>query len=88
MPLNYEKPKARKIPVSQKVGNLFLRLVALIRPETIFGLFLIAAILLAFLQIQAIGFSIAFGIFIASYFAERIIVVIWKRKSSLKQSKK
>jgi len=88
MPLNYEKPRVKKIPIVQKVGNLFLRLLALIRLETILGVFLIVAILLAFLQIKSIGFYLVFGIFIIGYFAERIIITIWRRKLFLKQSKK
>ena len=88
MPLNYEKPNIKEIPIIQKVGNLFLRLVALIRPETILGIFLIVAILLSFLQIQSIGFYIVFGIFVIGYFSERIVITVWKRKLSLKQSEK
>lgn len=88
MPLNFEKPRIKKIPITQKVGSLFLRLIALIRPETIFGVFLIVAILLAFLQIQSIGFYIVFGIFITGYFAERTIIKAGKYKLFLKQSKK
>jgi len=74
MPLNYEKPIIRKIPIVQKVGNLFLQIVSLIRPETILGVFLIAAILLAFFKISAIGFHIVFGIFTIGYFSERVII--------------
>jgi len=88
MPLNYEAPKVREISVTQKVGSLFLRLLALIRPETVLGVFLIAAILLAFFQTQSIGFYIVFGIFIVGYFVERIIITVWRHKSYLKQSKK
>lgn len=88
MPLNYEAPKVREISVTQKVGSLFLRLLALIRPETVLGVFLIAAILLAFLRTQSIGFYIVFGIFIVGYFVERIIITVWRHKSYLKQSKK
>jgi len=87
-PLNYEKPRVKKIPIVQKVGSLFLRLLALIRPETIFGVFLIVAILLAFLQMQSIGFYIVFGIFIIGYFLERIVLTVWKQKLYLRQSKK
>ena len=88
MPLNYEQPITKKIPIIQKVGSLFLRLLVLIRPETVLGVFLIAGILLAFLRTQSIGFYIVFGIFIVGYFAERIIITVWKRKSSLKSSTK
>lgn len=79
MPLNYEKSIVKKIPVIQKVGTLFLKSLALIRPETVFGVFLIVAILLAFLQTQSTGFYIVFGIFITGYFAERI-AIIFRRK--------
>ena len=74
MPLNYEKPNIRKIPIVQKVGNLFLQIINLIRPETILGVFLIAAILLAFFKISAIGFYVVFGIFTIVYFCERVII--------------
>lgn len=74
MPLNYQKPIIRKLPIVQKVGNLFLQIVSLIRPETILGVFLIAAILLAFFKISAIGFYVVFGIFTIGYFCERVII--------------
>lgn len=74
MPLNYLKPIIRKLPIAQKVGNLFLQIVSLIRPETILGVFLIAAILLAFFKISAIGFYAVFGIFTIGYFCERVTI--------------
>ena len=88
MPLNFEKPRVRRIPIVQKVGSLFFKLLALIRPETVLGIFLIVAIFLAFRQNNATGFYIVFGIFVIGYFAERIIIKIWRHKLFLKQSEK
>lgn len=80
MPLSYSEKNARKISISQKVGNLLLRFLALVRPETILAIFLIVAILLAFLQITAVGFYIVFSIFVVGYFAERIVLKLKIKK--------
>ncbi len=80
MPLNYEKPNIRKIPIIQKVGNLLLQIVSLIRPETILGIFLIAAIIFSSLQIKVWEFYAVFGIFTIGYFCERVIINYGRRK--------
>ena len=80
MPLNYEKPIIKRIPIVQKVRNLFLQIINLIRPETILGVFLIAAILLAFFKISATGFYAVFGIFTIGYFCERVTIKYGRRK--------
>ncbi len=80
MPLNYEKPIIKKIPIIQKVGNIFFKLLALIRPETILGVFLLAAIIFSSLQLKVWGFYAMFGIFTIGYFCERIIIRYGRRK--------
>lgn len=74
MPLNYLKPTIRRLPIVQKVSNLFLQIINLIRPETILGVFLIAAIVFSSLQLRAWGFYVVFGIFTIGYFCERVII--------------
>jgi len=71
MPLSYYKPKF-KHKIGPKMGRAFLKSIEFIRPQTILGVFLTAALVLAFLRITAIGFYAVFGIFIIGYFAERI----------------
>ena len=85
MPLSYTKqPKAKLFPKVVQASYHFLQL---IRPEILLTIFLLTAILLSFLQIQAREFYAVFGVFIAGYFIERAIKV-WKFKSSTTQSEK
>ena len=77
MPLSFSiKPRT---PIITKVRNVVNQSLVYIRPEIILGVFLIVAILLAFLKITAIGFYIVFGIFIIGYFCERILIKIYRR---------
>ena len=77
MPLNYEQPK--RVSLRNKLKNTTFQILSLIRPEIILGVFLMVAILLAFLKISAIGFYIVFGIFITCYFAERITLILHRK---------
>ena len=77
MPLSF--PTRLRTPIITKVRNVVNQSLVYIRPEIILGVFLIVAILLAFLKISAIGFYVVFGIFIIGYFAERIIKVLQRR---------
>jgi len=77
MPLSF--PTKLKTPIITKVRNVVNQSLVYIRPEIILGVFLIVAILLAFLKISAIGFYIVFSIFIIGYFAERIIKVLQRK---------
>ena len=77
MPLSF--PTRLRTPVITKVRNVVNQSLVYIRPEIILGVFLIVAILLAFLKISAIGFYIVFSIFIIGYFAERIIKVLQRK---------
>ena len=77
MPLSFSiKPRT---PIITKVKNVVNQSLVYIRPEIILGVFLIVAILLAFLKISAIGFYIVFGIFITCYFAERITLILHRK---------
>ena len=86
MPLNYSKPIKKKVPVAQKVSSLFARGFSFIYPSTLFVTFLLVAIILAFIQIQALYFYVAFGVFIVGYFAERILMVVGRYKLYSKKS--
>ena len=77
MPLSF--PTRLRTPIITKVRNVVNQSLVYIRPEIILGVFLIVAILLAFLKISAIGFHIVFSIFIIGYFAERIIKVLQRK---------
>ena len=77
MPLSF--PTRLRTPVITKVRNVVNQSLVYIRPEIILGVFLIVAILLAFLKISAIGFYVVFGIFIIGYFVERIIKVLQRK---------
>ena len=77
MPLSF--PTRLRTPIITKVRNVVNQSLVYIRPEIILGVFLIVAILLAFLKITAIGFYIVFGIFIIGYFCERILIKIYRR---------
>ena len=77
MPLSY--PTKLRTPIITKVRNIVNQSLVYFRPEIILGVFLIVAILLAFLKISAIGFYIVFSIFIIGYFCERILIKIYRR---------
>jgi len=77
MPLS--SPVRPRTPIITKVRNIVNQSLVYFRPEIILGVFLIVAILLAFLKITAIGFYIVFGIFIIGYFCERILIKIYRR---------
>ena len=77
MPLSF--PTRLRTPVITKVRNVINQSLVYIRPEIILGVFLIVAILLAFLKISAIGFHIVFGIFIIGYFAERVFRILQRK---------
>jgi len=78
MPLS--SPIKPRTPIITKVRNVVNQSLVYIRPEIILGVFLIVAILLAFLKISAIGFYVVFGIFIIGYFVERVFRIL-QRKS-------
>ena len=78
MPLS--SPIKPRTPIITKVKNVVNQSLVYIRPEIILGVFLIVAILLAFLKISAIGFYVVFGIFIIGYFVERVFRIL-QRKS-------
>jgi len=80
MPLTLVGKPKLKNPIINRIRNVTSQLFSYIRPEVILGIFLVCAILLAFLQIPAIGFYLVFGIFIAGYFCERIFIKIKKRE--------
>ena len=77
MPLSF--PTRLKTPTITKVRNVVNQSLVYIRPEIILGIFLIVAILLAFLKISAIGFYVVFGIFIIGYFTERVFRILQRR---------
>ena len=77
MPLSY--PTKLRTPIITKVRNVVNQSLVYIRPEIILGVFLIVAILLAFLKITAIGFYIVFGIFIIGYFVERVFRILQRK---------
>ena len=77
MPLSF--PTRLKTPTITKVRNVVNQSLVYIRPEIILGVFLIVAILLAFLKISAIGFYIVFGVFIVGYFTERVFRILQRK---------
>ena len=79
MPLNYQKPKFRLASRLSQIKNATLQFFAFVNPNILIMIFLIVAILLAFLKIESISFHFVFGIFIIGYFGERI-VKIWQKK--------
>ena len=77
MPLS--SPIRPRTPIITKVRNVVNQSLVYIRPEIILGVFLIVAILLAFLKISAIGFYVVFGIFIIGYFVERVFRILQRK---------
>lgn len=75
MPLNYLKQK-KISPIISKIKNTVLQTIAFIRPDIMLGIFLLVAIILAFLKVEATNFYIVFAVFIVGYFAERIVKVL------------
>jgi len=84
MPLNAEKPKISN-PLINKIRQATARtlsiLVSWIQLEIILAVFLVFAIVFAFLNRPAIGFYAVFGLFVVGLFSERIILSINKRKN-------
>lgn len=80
MPLNYEKPRIRLASRLAQVKNATLQFFTFVNPNMLIMIFLIVAILLAFLRIESISFYFVFGIFIIGYFSERIARVCQKKK--------
>ena len=84
MPLNAQenKPKYSLITkIRQATANTLSVLISWIQLEIILAVFLVFAIILAFLNRPAIGFYVVFGLFIVGTFCERIILSINKRKN-------
>jgi len=79
MPLNYEKPIIPKIPIASKIRSIVFQSLSFINPNALFGVFLLVAIIIAFLQIPAILFHIVFSIFVIGYFTERIFLLLQKK---------
>ena len=77
MPLS--SPIKPRTPIITKVRNVVNQSLVYFRPEIILGVFLIVAILLAFLKISAIGFYVVFGIFIIGYFVERVFRILQRK---------
>ena len=72
MPLNNFKPKAAlTIGLKQTVDKV-LNYVLYLNPQIALGIFLMAAIVLAFTEKEANGFYLVFALFIAGYFFERV----------------
>ena len=87
MPLNHQQVN-KKQKLIKNVSNLFFRIISLIRPETIIGIFLLVTIPLTLFQIPAFGFYAVFIVFTIGYFTERIIMKIWKHKPPINKSEK
>jgi len=72
MPLNNFKPKPSLTIGLKKTVDKVLNYVLYLNPQIALGIFLMAAIVLALLEKESIGFYVVFSIFIIGYFAERI----------------
>jgi membrane protein implicated in regulation of membrane protease activity len=88
MPLSFtNQPKISFFKVfGSKIRNTFLQIFAFLRPDVFFGIFLLAAIIVAFVKINW-GFYVSFSVFIVLYFIERISKIIWSTSTKKQQDK-